>query len=52
VEGRERCAARDDGSKVIVSFDQPLKNLEDEVVVRDGTAKVGHALHLATVVAQ
>jgi hypothetical protein len=54
VEGRERRVACDDGSKMIVSLVQPLKNIEEEVAVGDDAAKVGqvvgHALHLATVV--
>jgi hypothetical protein len=41
VEGRERRAACDDGSKMIVSLVQPLKNIEEEVAVGDDAAKVG-----------
>jgi hypothetical protein len=55
VEGRECCVPRDDGSKMIVSHVQPLKNVEDEVVVGDGAVEVdkgvGHTLHLAIVAA-
>jgi hypothetical protein len=41
VEGREQRAARDDGSKMIVLLVQPLKNVDDEVVVGDGVVEVG-----------
>jgi hypothetical protein len=54
VEGRGRHVARDDGSKMVIPLVQPSKNVEDEVVIRDGVAEAGygvsHALHLATVV--
>jgi hypothetical protein len=55
MEGQKRHDARDDGSKMIVPVVQPSKNIEDEVAVGDDAAEVnqgvGHALHLATVVA-
>jgi hypothetical protein len=55
VEGRERRAVCDDGLKMIVPLVQPPKTVENEVAIRDGAAEVGqgvgHALHLATVVA-
>jgi hypothetical protein len=55
MEGQERRAALDDGTKMIIPLVQPPKNIEDEVAVRDGAAEVvqgvGHALHLVTVVA-
>jgi hypothetical protein len=55
VEGRELCAAHNDSSKMIIPLVQPLKNVEDEVAVRDSAVVVGqgvgHALHLVTVVA-
>jgi hypothetical protein len=50
VKGREWRAAHDDDKKMIVPFIQPLKNIEDEVAIRDSTAEVGHAFHLVTVV--
>jgi hypothetical protein len=53
VEGWERHAARDDGSKMIIPLVQPSKNVEDKVAVGDGVAEVGqgvsHALHLVIV---
>jgi hypothetical protein len=55
VEGQEQHATRDDGSKMIVLLVQPLKNIEDEVAIKGYVVEVaqgvGHALHLATVVA-
>jgi hypothetical protein len=36
---------------VIVSLVQSPKNIEDEVVVRDGATMVGLALYLTTIVA-
>jgi hypothetical protein len=55
VEGREWHAACDDGLEMIVPLGQLSKNIEDEAVVRDHTVDategVGHALHLAIVVA-
>jgi hypothetical protein len=54
VEGRERCAAGDDGLEMIIQLVQPLKNVEDDIAIRDYIVEVsqgvGHALHLATVV--
>jgi hypothetical protein len=45
---------RDDGSKTIAPLVQPLKSIEDEVMVKDYTTVVaqraGHTLYLATVV--
>jgi hypothetical protein len=55
VEGRERRATRDDGSKMIVPLVQPSEDVVNEVAVGDHAAEVaegvGHALHLMTVVA-
>jgi hypothetical protein len=55
VEGREQRVVCDDGSKMIIPFVQPVKNIEDEVTIGDDTTKVGqgvgHAPHLLTVVA-
>jgi hypothetical protein len=35
VEGRERHAAHDDGTKMIIPLVQSPKNIEDEVMIRD-----------------
>jgi hypothetical protein len=40
MKGRERHAVHDDGSKTIVPLVQPLKNIEDEVMVKDYTTVV------------
>jgi hypothetical protein len=55
VDGLEQRVVRDDGSKMIIPLVQPLKNAEEEVVVRDYAVKVAqgvsNALHLTTIVA-